>query len=108
MMGCGFIQRAALVEHFADFFHKPLTRQRRPLAVEGVAPQALGQHLNRRIEKKNHAVLTHEGAEYARKIAGSYASEFKQIESYVLINKHSIPKDMVTMSMARYAPSKHI
>lgn len=63
---------------------------------------------NGRYRQRYEYVLTHEGAEYARKIAGSYASEFKQIESYVLINKHSIPKDMVTMSMARYAPSKHI
>ncbi|WP_367344234.1 HD domain-containing protein [Methanomethylovorans sp.] len=61
---------------------------------------------NGRYRQRYEYVLTYEGSEYARRIAGSYASEFKQIESYVLINKHSIPKDMVTMPLARYAPLK--
>lgn len=63
---------------------------------------------NGRYRQRYEYVLTHEGAEYARKLAGSYALEFKQIESYVIINKHSIPKDIVTIPLARYAPSKNI
>ena len=63
---------------------------------------------NGRYRQTYEYVLTHDGAEYARKLAGSYASEFRQIENYILMNKHSVAKDMVTMPLARYAPSKQI
>jgi HD superfamily phosphohydrolase len=57
---------------------------------------------NGRYRQRYEYVLTPEGAEYAHKIAGSYTSEFRHILNYVLINKHSIPKDIVTMPLARY------
>lgn len=61
-----------------------------------------------RYRQRYEYVLTHDGAEYAHKLAGSYAHEFRQIENYVQINKHSIPKDIVTMPLVRYTPQKHI
>jgi len=61
-----------------------------------------------RYRQRYEYVLTHDVAEYAHKLAGSYAHEFRQIENYVQINKHSIPKDIVTMPLVRYTPQKHI
>ncbi|MCC7576673.1 MAG: HD domain-containing protein, partial [Methanomethylovorans sp.] len=61
-----------------------------------------------RYRQRYEYVLTHEGAEYASKLAGSYAHEYRQIESYVKMNKHSIPKDIVTMPLVRYTPQKQI
>lgn len=59
-----------------------------------------------RYRQRYEYVLTHEGVEYACKLAGSYAHELRQIENYVQINKHSIPKDIVTMPLVRYTPPK--
>lgn len=61
---------------------------------------------NGRYRQRYEYVLTHEGAEYASKLAVSYASESRQIESYILMNKHSIPKDMVTIPLERYKPMR--
>ncbi len=79
------------------------------LVAMGVVDEDLRYYeKNGRYRQTYEYVLTPDGAEYARKLAGSYASEFKQIENYILMNKHSVAKDMVTMPLARYAPSKHI
>ncbi len=47
-------------------------------------------------------VLTYDGLEYAEFIASSYQNELKTIETYLAANKHSIPRDTVSVASRRY------
>jgi HD superfamily phosphohydrolase/uncharacterized protein YwgA len=47
-------------------------------------------------------VLTNEGMEYGKSIAGFYKKEMKNITDYLVKNKHSIPRDMVDIPVKRY------
>ncbi|MDO9097921.1 MAG: hypothetical protein Q7U60_07355, partial [Candidatus Methanoperedens sp.] len=55
-----------------------------------------------RWQQRYEYVLTSDGLEYAELIAPSYQDELKIIENYLAINKHSIPRDMVSIAKNRY------
>lgn len=47
-------------------------------------------------------VLTHEGEGYASMIAKAYAREIKVIDDYLTMNRHMIPRDMLSTPKVRY------
>jgi len=59
-------------------------------------------------DKKGHwsqryeYVLTHDGLEYGKNIAGYYSKEMKQITDHLIRHKHAIPRDMVSIPISRY------
>ncbi|MCZ7383217.1 MAG: HD domain-containing protein [Candidatus Methanoperedens sp.] len=55
-----------------------------------------------RWQQRYEYVLTSDGLEYAALIAPSYQNELKIIENHLAINKHSIPRDMVSIAKNRY------
>ncbi len=55
-----------------------------------------------RWQQRYEYVLTSDGLEYAGLIAPSYQNELKIIENHLAINKHSIPRDMVSIAKNRY------
>ncbi|MCZ7400516.1 MAG: HD domain-containing protein [Candidatus Methanoperedens sp.] len=55
-----------------------------------------------RWQQRYEYVLTSDGLEYAELIAPSYQNELKIIENHLAINKHSIPRDMVSIAKNRY------
>jgi HD superfamily phosphohydrolase len=55
-----------------------------------------------RWQQRYEYVLTSDGLEYAGLIASSYQNELKIIENHLAINKHSIPRDMVSIAKNRY------
>lgn len=55
-----------------------------------------------RWQQRYEYVLTSDGLEYAGLIAASYQNELKIIENHLAINKHSIPRDMVSIAKNRY------
>ncbi|VVB89428.1 HD domain protein [uncultured archaeon] len=57
---------------------------------------------NGRWKQRYEYVLTNDGLEYAEMIAPAYQNELKLIEEYLAINKHSIPRDMVSIASGRY------
>jgi len=57
---------------------------------------------NGRWKQRYEYVLTCDGLQYAELIATSYQNELKIIEEYVKMNKHSIPRDMVSIAENRY------
>ncbi|MBW6470624.1 MAG: HD domain-containing protein, partial [Methanosarcinaceae archaeon] len=63
---------------------------------------------NERFKQRYEYVLTSDGAEYASSLKDSYGREFSQIMKYLVMNKHSIPRDIVTMQASRYSrTAKH-
>ncbi|TRZ88632.1 MAG: HD domain-containing protein [Methanosarcinales archaeon] len=57
---------------------------------------------NGRWKQRYEYVLTSDGVEYAELIAHEYQNELKIIEDYLILNKHSIPRDMVSVAAGRY------
>ncbi|MCX9011473.1 MAG: HD domain-containing protein [Candidatus Methanoperedens sp.] len=57
---------------------------------------------NGRWKQRYEYVLTSDGVEYAQMIAPEYQGELKLIEDYLTVNKHSIPRDTVTIASGRY------
>ncbi|MCE8424862.1 MAG: HD domain-containing protein [Candidatus Methanoperedens sp.] len=57
---------------------------------------------NRRWKQRYEYVLTCDGLQYAELIAPAYQNELKIIEGYLTMNKHSIPRDMVSIAEKRY------
>ncbi len=57
---------------------------------------------NGRWQQRYEYVLTSDGLEYAGLIAPAYQNELKIIENHLAINKHSIPRDMVSIAKNRY------
>ncbi len=55
-----------------------------------------------RWQQRYEYALTSDGLEYAGLIAPSYQNDLKIIENYLAINKHSIPRDMVSIAKNRY------
>ncbi|MDW7731000.1 MAG: HD domain-containing protein [Methanolobus sp.] len=59
-----------------------------------------------RFRQSYEYVLTWDGVEYARVLADAYRQEFEEIMDYLVMNKHSIPRDIVTIPVNRYASRK--
>ncbi|VVB86311.1 HD domain protein [uncultured archaeon] len=57
---------------------------------------------NGRWRQRYEYVLTSDGVEYAEMIAPAYQNELKIIGDYLAMNKHSIPRDMVSVAIRRY------
>lgn len=57
---------------------------------------------NGRWKQRYEYVLTNDGLEYAEMIAPAYQNELKIIDEYLIVNKHSIPRDMVSVASRRY------
>jgi hypothetical protein len=57
---------------------------------------------NGRWKQRYEYVLTSDGVEYAGLIAPEYQNELTIIEDYLILNKHSIPRDMVSVVSGRY------
>ncbi len=55
-----------------------------------------------RWKQRYEYVLTGDGVEYAGLIAPEYQNELNIIEDYLILNKHSIPRDMVSVASGRY------
>ncbi len=59
-----------------------------------------------RFRQSYEYVLTWDGVEYARMLADDYQPEFVEIMEYLEMNKHSVPRDIVTIPANRYASKK--
>ena len=57
---------------------------------------------NGRWKQRYEYVQTSDGVEYAELIASEYQNELTIIENYLILNKHSIPRDMVSVASGRY------
>ncbi len=57
---------------------------------------------NGRWKQRYEYVLTGDGVEYAELIASEYQNELTIIENYLILNKHSIPRDIVSVASGRY------
>lgn len=57
---------------------------------------------NERWKQRYEYVLTSDGLGYAEMISPAYQNELKIIDEYLSINKHSIPRDYVTIAERRY------
>ncbi len=55
-----------------------------------------------RWQQRYEYVLTSDGLEYAELFSPAYHNELKIIEDYLIINKHSIPRDIVSIARSRY------
>lgn len=55
-----------------------------------------------RWQQRYEYVLTSDGLEYAKLFSPAYHNELKIIEDYLIINKHSIPRDIVSIAKSRY------
>lgn len=62
---------------------------------------------NGRYKQSYEYILTRDGGEYASKLVKVYSTEYKEIKNYIKINKHSVPKDMVTIANKRYTLSRN-
>jgi uncharacterized protein len=51
-------------------------------------------------------MLTAEGIKYAKEVAGSYSKEAEQLQIRLLQEKHTIPYDVVSLYLKRYAGAK--
>lgn len=61
-----------------------------------------------RFRQSYEYVLTWEGVEYAGTLSDAYRAEFDEMMSYLIMNKHSITRDIVTMPSGRYASKKRL
>ncbi|HEY9207237.1 MAG TPA: HD domain-containing protein [Candidatus Methanoperedens sp.] len=57
---------------------------------------------NGRWKQRYEYVLTSDGLEYAEMISAAYQNELRIIENYLSVNKHSIPRDHVSIAERRY------
>ncbi|MCZ7397365.1 MAG: hypothetical protein O8C59_02500, partial [Candidatus Methanoperedens sp.] len=57
---------------------------------------------NGRWKQRYEYVMTNDGLEYTHIIAPAYQNELKIIEDYLVLNKHSIPRDIVSVASRRY------
>ncbi|HEY6585545.1 MAG TPA: HD domain-containing protein [Candidatus Methanoperedens sp.] len=55
-----------------------------------------------RWQQRYEYVLTNDGLLYAESIASAYQNELAIIKNYLAINKHSIPRDMLSVASKRY------
>jgi hypothetical protein len=59
-----------------------------------------------RFRQSYEYVITWDGLEYAKVLADAYKVEFGEIMNYLRINRHSIPRDIVTIPLSRYSSKK--
>ncbi len=59
-----------------------------------------------RFRQSYEYVITWDGLEYAKVLANAYGPEFEEIMKYLRVNKHSIPRDIVTIPLSRYSSKK--
>ncbi len=59
-----------------------------------------------RFRQSYEYVITWDGLEYAKVLANAYGPEFEEIMKYLRVNKHSIPRDIVTIPLSRYSFKK--
>lgn len=59
-----------------------------------------------RFRQSYEYVLTWDGVEYAGELADAYKQEFGEIMDHLVMNRHSIPRDIVTIPLTRYASRK--
>jgi len=57
---------------------------------------------NGRWKQRYEYVMTSDGLEYAQMISPAYHNELKVIDNYLAVNKHSIPRDTVSVASKRY------
>ena len=55
-----------------------------------------------RWQQRYEYILTNDGLLYAELIAPAYQNELKTIENHLVMNKHSIPRDIVSIARNRY------
>jgi len=73
------------------------------LVAMGMADEDLRYFENKgRWKQRYEYVLTNDGVEYAELIAPAYQNELNIIEDYLILNKHSIPRDMVSVASGRF------
>ncbi len=63
---------------------------------------------NDRWKQRYEYVLTSDGLEYAEMISAAYQNELRIIDSYLSVNKHSIPRDYVSIAARRYKVDEFI
>jgi len=51
-------------------------------------------------------MLTAEGISYAKEVASSYGKEAEQLQIHLKQEKHTIPYDVVSLHLKRYAGAK--
>ncbi|MGP8321012.1 MAG: HD domain-containing protein [Methanosarcinaceae archaeon] len=74
------------------------------LVAMGIVDEDLRYYeMNERIKQRYEYVLTNDGVEYARSLKDPYQREFAAIIDHLVMNKHSIPRDIVTMQADRYS-----
>ncbi len=61
---------------------------------------------DRRFRQRYEYVLTADGVDYARPLVDSYSREFGALKDYLVMNKHSIPRDIVSIQASRYYRKK--
>ncbi len=59
-----------------------------------------------RWQQRYEYVLTSDGLAYAELLAPAYQNELKMIEAHLSINKHSLPRDIVSIAKSRYKKEK--
>lgn len=57
---------------------------------------------DRRLKQRYEYVLTFDGFEYAGSLVDAYGREFEAINEYVVMNKHSVVRDIVRIPQKRY------
>jgi len=73
------------------------------LVAMGIVDEDLRYYeMNERFRQRYEYVLTSDGVEYARSLKDSYKHEFAAIMDHLIMNKHSIPRDIVTIKVDRY------
>lgn len=73
------------------------------LVAMGMVDEDLRYFENKgRWKQRYEYVLTSDGVEYAELIGSEYQNELNIIEDYLILNKHSIPRDMVSVASGRY------
>ncbi len=55
-----------------------------------------------RWKQRYEYVITSDGVDYSESLSTAYQNELKLIDEHLAINKHSIPRDMVSISSKRY------
>lgn len=73
------------------------------LVAMGMVDEDLRYFENKgRWKQRYEYVLTNDGVEYSELIAPAYQNELNIIEDYLILNKHSIPRDMVSVASGRF------
>jgi uncharacterized protein len=78
------------------------------LVAMGMVDEDLRYFENKgRWQQRYEYVLTSDGLLYAESIASAYQNERVIIKNYLTVNKHSIPRDIVSVASKRYSRKAH-